>query len=83
MIRVTVELVPHGKDSKASTLQVIEIVNTGLAYPRMPDFRPDVYRYTVFTGDLCAVVIHDRTDDVLKLVRKAVNEISDLSLPEG
>jgi hypothetical protein len=71
MLRLTLEVVPHGNESRARTIGVIEIVNTG-DHPGRPEYGN--YRGTM--GDREVEVTHHRRDDgAWKLVRRVLRAL--------
>lgn len=75
MLRVTVEIVPFGEESKKYTVGVAKIVNTGKNKnrPHFGDydcvFYQDGYEYKS-----CEVKDHLRTDRFWELIQKALNK---------
>lgn len=68
MLRITIELVPHGDESRARPLETFNIVNTGI-----DTSEGHIYRCT--WRDQKGVVIHNRENHVFELVLKALEEL--------
>ncbi len=68
MIRVIIELIPSGNETKRHTLQTVEIVNTNTN----PEEQPTLGRYQVRLNGvwLAGRVEHERATGVWPLLRK-------------
>ena len=68
MIRVTIELVPFGREEEKETLQTIEIANVGQVSDKISYYDSNI------DGEHFAWTSHRRSDGVLKLIKKVFSE---------
>lgn len=72
MLRITTELVPHGKEADKSTLSLIEISNRG-------EVGNGVYKYwyscVTDKEGIGNFVLHNRSDGHLKLLQLVLSDI--------
>lgn len=68
-LRVTLEIVPHGVESKKYRISTINIHNSG-----KKDFRNRAMYYGDIDGETFENVYHDRSDGALVLVQAVLNQ---------
>lgn len=74
MIRLTIELVPHGIEEDKKLLHTVEITNTGKCYGDNNNY---VYNAKILGGEH-VLVTHDRNDNIFQLMAKAAKRLAPL-----
>ena len=70
MLRVTIDLIPHGREDEKKTLRTIEIINDGTSRHR------SVGNYSITSGETEATISgYSRANGFLLLISKSIFEI--------